>query len=209
MFVVGLTGGIGSGKSAVSRLFEQRNITVIDADQVAREVVEPGEPALSKIAQRFGDGILLADGNLDRKALRKIVFETPRQRDWLEQLLHPLIRDRILLKLEQSQPHSNAEYAILASPLLLETDQHLLVNHIVVVDVDEAIQISRTTARDTSDAEQIKAIIAAQIPRAERIAKADDLIDNSGTIDDLKPLVEQLHNKFLHQARQERESDHG
>lgn len=205
MFVVGLTGGIGSGKSAVSRLFEQQNITVIDADQVAREAVEPGEPALAKIAQRFGDGILLENGHLDRKALRKIVFETPRQRDWLEQLLHPLIRDRILLKLDQS----DSEYAILASPLLLETDQYLLVNHIVVVDVDEATQISRTTVRDTTDTAQVKAIIAAQIPRDERIAKADDLIDNSGTIDDLKPQVEQLHNKFLHQARQERESDYG
>ena len=205
MFVVGLTGGIGSGKSAVSRLFEQQNITVIDADQVAREAVEPGEPALAKIAQRFGDGILLENGHLDRKALRKIVFETPRQRDWLEQLLHPLIRDRILLKLDQS----DSEYAILASPLLLETDQHLLVNHIVVVDVDEATQISRTTVRDTTDTAQVKAIIAAQIPRDERIAKADDLIDNSGTIDDLKPQVEQLHTKFLPQARPEREAVYG
>ncbi|SER17894.1 dephospho-CoA kinase [Amphritea atlantica] len=205
MFVVGLTGGIGSGKSAVSQLFEQLAVDVIDADQVAREVVEPGEAALAKIAQRFGSDILLSDGNLDRKALRKIVFEAPRQRDWLEQLLHPLIRDRILLKLDNSK----AEYAILASPLLLETDQHLLVNHVVVIDVDEATQISRTTERDNTDAEQVEAIIAAQIPRDQRIAKADDLIDNSGTPDELKPLVEKLHTKFLQKARQERESDFG
>ncbi|WP_299200298.1 dephospho-CoA kinase [uncultured Amphritea sp.] len=203
MFVVGLTGGIGSGKSAVSRLFEQRAVTVIDADQVARDVVEPGEPALEKIARRFGSEILLTDGHLDRKALRKIVFETPKQRDWLEQLLHPLIRDRILLKLDQS----SSEYAILTSPLLLETDQHLLVNHVVVVDVDEATQISRTVARDSTDTEQVKAIIAAQINRDQRIAKADDLIDNSGTVDALKPRVEQLHKKFLEKAQQERESD--
>ncbi|WP_428036706.1 dephospho-CoA kinase [Amphritea sp.] len=205
MFVVGLTGGIGSGKSAVSKLFEQMAITVIDADQVAREVVEPGEPALDKITLRFGSEILLADGQLDRKALRKIVFETPAQRDWLEQLLHPLIRDRILLKLDQS----DSEYAILASPLLLETDQHLLVNHIVVVDVDEATQISRTVARDSTDTEQVKAIIAAQISRDQRIIKADDLIDNSGSVDALTPLVEQLHKKFLDKAKQERESDLG
>ncbi|MBN0987701.1 dephospho-CoA kinase [Amphritea pacifica] len=205
MFVVGLTGGIGSGKSAVSQLFEQLAVDVIDADQVAREVVEPGEPALAKIAQRFGSDILLSDGNLDRKALRKIVFEAPRQRDWLEQLLHPLIRERILLKLDSSK----ADYAILASPLLLETDQHLLVNHVVVIDVDEATQISRTIARDNTDAAQVKAIIAAQMPRCERTAKADDLIDNSGTVDELPPLVEKLHKKFLQKAQQERESDLG
>lgn len=205
MFVVGLTGGIGSGKSAVSRLFEQRAVTVIDADLVAREVVEPGEPALDKITGRFGQDILLTDGHLNRKALRKIVFATPKQRDWLEQLLHPLIRDRILLKLDQC----TSEYAILASPLLLETDQHLLVNHIVVVDVDEATQISRTLARDSTDIEQVRAIIAAQISRDQRTAKADDLIDNSGSIDALKPQVEQLHKKFLENAQQERESDRG
>jgi len=203
MFVVGLTGGIGSGKSAVSKLFEQRGVTVIDADQVAREVVEPGEPALDKIARRFGREILLTDGDLDRKALRKIVFETPAQRDWLEQLLHPLIRDRILLKLDQT----TSEYAILASPLLLETDQHLLVNQIVVVDVDEATQISRTVARDSTDSEQVRAIIAAQMSRDERIAKADELIDNSGAVDALTPRIEQLHKEFLRKAHQERESD--
>ncbi|MDO6562898.1 dephospho-CoA kinase [Amphritea sp. 1_MG-2023] len=205
MFVVGLTGGISSGKSAVSQLFEQLGVTVIDADQVAREVVEPGEVALTKIAQRFGAEICLADGNLDRKALRKIVFAEPRQRDWLEQLLHPLIRDRILLKLDQC----DSDYAMLASPLLLETDQHLLVNHIVVVDVDEATQISRTMARDNTDAAQVKAIIAAQMPHAERLTKADDRIDNSGSIADLQPQVEQLHLKFLYRAQQERELDLG
>ncbi|WP_417227535.1 dephospho-CoA kinase [Amphritea sp.] len=205
MFVVGLTGGISSGKSAVSHLFEQLAVTVIDADQVAREVVEPCEPALEKITRRFGPEIRLANGGLDRKALRKIVFSDPRQRDWLEQLLHPLIRDRILLKLDRC----DSDYAILASPLLLETDQHLLVNHIVVVDVDEATQISRTVARDNTDIAQVKAIIAAQMPHDERITKADDLIDNSGSFADLKPQIEQLHLKFLAQARQEQESDLG
>ncbi|MBU2965178.1 dephospho-CoA kinase [Amphritea sp. 2_MG-2023] len=205
MFVVGLTGGISSGKSAVSHLFEQLSVTVIDADQVAREVVEPGEPALEKITQRFGSEIRLANGGLDRKALRKIVFTDPRQRDWLEQLLHPLIRDRILLKLDQC----DSDYAILASPLLLETDQHLLVNHIVVVDVDEGTQISRTVARDNTDIAQVKAIIAAQMPHDERVTKAHDLIDNSGSLADLKPQIEQLHLKFLSQAQQEQESDLG
>lgn len=205
MFVVGLTGGIGSGKSAVSKQFEALGITVIDADQVAREVVEPGEPALARITDRFGADILLSNGCLDRTALRRIVFEQPKQRDWLEQLLHPLIRDRIMTKLESS----GSGYAVLASPLLLETDQHLLVNHIVVVDVSETLQISRTIARDSNDEQQVKAIIAAQMPRDERVAKADDLIDNSGSEEALKPLIEKLHKKFLKQAQQDWESNLG
>ncbi|GGK76827.1 dephospho-CoA kinase [Amphritea balenae] len=205
MFVVGLTGGIGSGKSAVSRLFEAFGVTVIDADQVAREVVEPGEQALDNIAQRFGSDILLSNGSLDRSALRKIVFEEPRQRDWLEDLLHPLIRTRIMLKLEQS----NSGYAMLASPLLLETDQHLLVNHILVVDVDVETQISRTVSRDSTDEVQVRAIIAAQMPREERVSKADDLIDNRGNEEQLKIVVEKLHREFMKKAQQDWENDIG
>ena len=205
MFVVGLTGGIGSGKSAVSRLFEAFGVTVIDADQVAREVVEPGEPALEDITQHFGNDILLSNGSLDRSALRKIVFEEPRQRDWLEDLLHPLIRTRIMLKLEQS----NSGYAILASPLLLETDQHLLVNHVLVVDVDVETQISRTVSRDSTDEIQVRAIIAAQMPREERVSKADDLIDNRGNEEQLKIVVEKLHREFMKKAQQDWENDIG
>lgn len=193
MFVVGLTGGIGSGKSAVSGRFEQLGITVVDADIVAREVVQPGEPALKSIAQQFGSAILLEDGNLNRATLRKIVFDQPEKRDWLEQLLHPLIRERILLQLTQAA----SAYAILASPLLLETDQHLLVDHTVVVDVDEATQISRTAMRDDTDSNQVKAIIAAQMPRGDKLARADSLIDNSGSEELLQPQIEALHNRFL------------
>ena len=125
MFVVGLTGGIGSGKTAVSQRFELLGISVVDADIVAREVVQPGEPALDKISHQFGEKILLSDGSLDRTALRKIVFDQPEQRDWLEQLLHPVIRERILEQLKLA----TSAYVILASPLLLETDQYLLVDH--------------------------------------------------------------------------------
>mgnify|MGYP000551330465 CR=1 FL=1 len=199
MFVVGLTGGIGSGKSAVTRLFESLGILVIDADQVAREVVEPGEPALDKIASRFGQDALLETGSLDRRYLREVVFAEPKQRNWLEQLLHPIIRDRIMLKLEQS----SSRYTILASPLLLETDQHLLVNHVIVVDATEAQQIERTIERDQSNTEQVKAIIAAQMSREERLSKANDIIDNSGTEADLMPLVEKLHKAFLKKAQQD------
>ncbi len=193
MFVVGLTGGIGSGKSAVSRRFEQLGVTVVDADIVAREVVQPGEPALKSITQQFGPTILLADGNLNRATLRKIVFDQPEKRDWLEQLLHPLIREQILLQLTQAA----SAYAILASPLLLETDQHLLVDHTVVVDVDEATQISRTAIRDNTDSKQVKAIIAAQMPREDKVTRADSLIDNSGSEELLQPQIEALHNRFL------------
>ncbi|BBB25520.1 dephospho-CoA kinase [Amphritea japonica] len=202
MFVAGLTGGIGSGKTAVSQRFELLGICVVDADIVAREVVQPGEPALDKIIQQFGEKILLNDGNLDRTALRKIVFDQPEQRDWLEQLLHPIIRERILQQLEQAI----SAYAILASPLLLETDQHLMVDHTVVVDVDEATQINRTTVRDDTDSTQVRAIIAAQMPRLERIERADSLIDNSGPEALLQPKVESLHHKLIELAQQKQES---
>lgn len=197
MFVVGLTGGIGSGKSAVSQRFERLGITVVDADIVAREVVQPGEPALKKIAQQFGSDILLADGNLNRSALRKIIFEQPELRDWLEQLLHPLIRESILLQLTQA----SSPYAILASPLLLETDQYLLVDQIIVVDVDEATQIRRTAVRDNTDTKQVEAIIAAQMPREERLARADSVIDNSGPEELLQPQIDRLHNSLLKLAQ--------
>lgn len=205
MFVVGLTGGIGSGKSAVSRRFEQIGISIIDADIVAREVVQPGEPALQEIAQKFGSDILLSDGNLNRATLRTIVFDQPELRDWLEQLLHPLIRERILLQLTQA----SSAYVILASPLLLETDQHLLVDHIVVVDVDEATQISRTATRDSTDTKQVEAIIAAQMPRAERVTRADSIIDNSGSETLLQPQIDALHRNFLTLVQQIQEPERG
>ena len=205
MFVVGLTGGIGSGKSAVSHQFEALGIRVVDADIVAREVVEPGEPALKQIAKRFGQNILLENGALDRAKLREIVFKTPKQRDWLEQLLHPLIRESIMDQLESA----DSSYAILSSPLLLETDQHLLVNHVLVVDVPVEIQIARTMARDTNTEEQVRAIIAAQMDRNERRSRADELIDNSGDENNLKAIVEALHNKLLKKAQEDWEQAHG
>ncbi|MEH6576781.1 MAG: dephospho-CoA kinase [Amphritea sp.] len=204
MFVVGLTGGIGSGKSAVSRCFEAIGITVIDADQVAREVVEPGEPALEKIMQRFGPDILLENGALNRAQLRQTVFAEPRQRDWLEQLLHPIIRERIMQKLETS----TSRYTVLASPLLLETDQHLLVNFITVVDAPEELQIQRTMARDNNSEEQVRAILSAQMDRNERLSKADAVIDNSDSKDSLQPTVDKLHSTLLKKAQQDWEDEH-
>lgn len=199
MFVVGITGGIGSGKSAVSDRLAEKNIPVIDADIVAREVVMPGKPALAAIVKRFGSDILLEDGSLNRARLRTIVFASEKERNWLEQLLHPQIRDSILEKLETL----SADYAVLSSPLLLETDQHLLVNHIVVVDTTEELQIARTTVRDNNSEEQVRAIIAAQMPREERLSKADTVLQNTGDRTELDATVATLHKKLLTLATQE------
>lgn len=195
MFVVGLTGGIGCGKSAVSAQLESYGRPVVDADVVARKVVEPGEPALVEIAAKFGQEVLTDTGTLDRAKLRQIVFADPAQRSWLEALLHPVIRQRILDKIESYR--GIHPFVILASPLLLETDQHLMTDYIVVVDLPESLQISRTCTRDNNDEEQVKRIIAAQIPRNERLAKADRIIDNSGDLPTLRKEIELLDKQLL------------
>ena len=195
MAVVGLTGGIGSGKSTVARLFGALGVHWVDADDVAREVVEPGTPALEKVAEHFGQEILLPDGGLDRAALRRIVFFAPEERAWLEGLLHPVIREELMRQLRPD--NYSLPYVLLVSPLLLETDQHELVDKIVVVDVPVEVQIQRTMARDTNDREQVERIIAAQMPREQRIRKADDVVDNNLATIDVERQVEQLHQTFL------------
>lgn len=195
MAVVGLTGGIGSGKSTVAQLFGELGVHWVDADDVAREVVEPGTPALEKIAEHFGQEILLPDGSLDRAALRRIVFDAPEERAWLEGLLHPVIREELM---RQMRPDNySLPYVLLVSPLLLETDQHELVDKIVVVDVPVDVQIKRTMARDTDDREQVERIIAAQMAREKRLQKADDVVDNNLAMMDVERQVEQLHQTFL------------
>lgn len=201
MFVVGLTGGIGSGKSAASAEFVALGRPVIDADIVAREVVEPGEPALEKITAKFGEDVLQADGSLNRKALREIVFEKPALREWLEQLLHPVIRTRIMEKIEQHQGLS--PYILLASPLLLETDQHKLVDHVIVIDLPESMQIERTMARDNNTEALVRRIMDAQLSRTERCAKADTLLDNSGTPAMLAQHIRLIDQKLLALAASE------
>lgn len=194
--VVGVTGGIGSGKTAVTRRFEALGITVVDADVAARVVVEPGRPALAEIARHFGDGILLADGTLDRAALRRRVFADEGERRWLEQLTHPLIGKEILDQIAAS----TSPYTILASPLLLDTSQHALADCVVVVDVPEAVQLERTMQRDSNDEDQVRRIMAAQMSRADRLGKADYVIDNSGALEDLDAQVEELHRELLRRA---------
>lgn len=186
--IIGLTGGIGSGKSFVAARFAELGIRVVDADAVAREVVAKGEPALARIREHFGEDIVLPTGELDRRALRGIIFADPAEKKWLENLLHPIIRLRIVEQLQAA----TSPYAILESPLLLETDQHLLVEKIILVDVDEATQIARASARDGSDVEQIKNIIASQMPRAKKLKKADFVIDNGGSREATERQVDEI-----------------
>jgi len=194
--VVGVTGGIGSGKSAVTERFEQHGIAVVDADLAARVVVDPGRAALDAIAAHFGAAILQGDGTLDRAALRAKVFADDAARRWLEQLTHPLIGQEILDQLAAA----SSAYTILSSPLLLETTQKSLVDCVVLVDVPVEVQVARTMARDDNDAAQVRRIIAAQMPREEKLALADIVIDNSGSLAELHDQVDELHKEFLQRA---------
>lgn len=198
--IIGVTGGIGSGKSAVTKRLEALGITVVDADLASRVIVEPDRPALAAIADHFGAEILAPDGTLDRAALRKKVFADEEQRRWLEQLTHPLIGEEIFSQLQASK----SAYTVLSSPLLLETSQKDLVDTVVVVDVPESVQLERTMARDNNDEAQIRRIMAAQIAREDRLALADIVIDNSGPLDALDSIVEKLHIELLETANKKR-----
>jgi len=195
MAVIGLTGGIGSGKSTVARLFGDLGVHWVDADDVAREVVEPGTPALAEIAKHFGEQILTPDGVLDRAQLRAIVFQETEERAWLEALLHPIIREELIRQLNPE--NYQLPYVLLVSPLLLETDQHELVDRIIVIDVPKDVQLERTMARDTNSREQVERIIAAQMSREDRLARADEVIDNDRPLDDVTRQVRELHERLL------------
>lgn len=172
--IIGLTGGIGSGKSCVAAFFKKLDICVVDADIVAREVVQKGQPALAKISAYFGADIL-CEGQLDRAKLRALIFADEQKKAWLNSLLHPLIRERMLAQLAQAQ----SDYVILEAPLLFENQLQDYCNKVVVVDVDEKLQIMRASSRDGSSPEQIKSIINSQINRQLRVQQADFVIDNS------------------------------
>ena len=196
-FIVGLTGGIGSGKSTVAEAFRQLGITTVDADRASRAVVEPGMPALKSIAEQFGSEIIQEDGSLDRAALRTIIFSDPAQKTWLESLLHPLIRQWIVEQLQKA----TSPYVILESPLLYETDQHQLVDTVLLVDLPVELQIERAGARDGNQSEQIKRIIAAQMPREEKLSRADWVFDNAQPLETVTTRVAALNNEFLSLAK--------
>lgn len=196
IFLVGLTGGIGSGKSAAANAFRELGTQVIDADRVAREVVEPGSRALINIAERYGKNILLENDSLDRTALRKIIFETPDERKWLESLTHPLIRQSMTAQLAAPMKEGESNYRILESPLLLETSQHEMVQRVCLVDASLENQIKRVIDRDNSDEAQVRAIIASQMSREEKLARVNDVIDNNGDLESLMLQVKKLHEHY-------------
>ncbi|MGE8415742.1 MAG: dephospho-CoA kinase [Pseudomonas sp.] len=192
-WILGLTGGIGSGKSAAAQHFIDLGIHVVDADHAARWVVEPGRPALEQIARHFGDGVLQADGQLDRAALRQLIFEDPQQRRWLETLLHPLIAEEIASHLARAQ----SPYAILVSPLLVESGQAQMTQRILVIDAPQQLQIERTLLRDQVSEQQVQAILQAQASREERLRHADDVLVNDRDRAWLHSEVERLHHFYL------------
>ncbi|WOH35814.1 dephospho-CoA kinase [Thalassotalea fonticola] len=192
--VIGLTGGIGSGKTTVADIFATYGIDIIDADIVAREVVEPGTPALAQIAEHFGAEFILNDGNLDRTKLRHRVFANEDDKHWLNALLHPLIRNAMA----QQCIAAKSPYCFLVAPLLIENGINKSVEKVLVIDVKPETQIARTVSRDNNTTEQVQKILNAQVSREERLSYADYVINNDDcSIEALKEQVELLHREFL------------
>ncbi|MFA5241937.1 MAG: dephospho-CoA kinase [Sulfuricella sp.] len=195
--VIGLTGGIGCGKSAVAELFAEQGISIVDTDQIARQLTAAGEPALAAIAYGFGAEFLLPDGELDRSRLRHLIFSSPEAKEKLEAILHPLIRDEVKRRLALTQ----SPYAMVAVPLLLETGAYRdIAQRILVVDCGEAQQVERVVARNGLDEAEVHAIMAHQLSRQERLRQADDIVDNHGTRPALSPQVKRLHLRYLELA---------
>jgi dephospho-CoA kinase len=201
-FIVGLTGGIASGKTTVANLFAEYGIDLVDADVIAREVVSIGSDGLKAITEHFGQAILLTDGSLDRAALRAQVFDNPEQRLWLNNLLHPMIRQRMLdqVQVSASASASASAYVIMIVPLLFENHLDSLVDTTLVVDIAPELQISRTMQRDGVSKQQIELILASQMTREQRLAQADNIIDNQGEYQMLRSQVSHLHQQYLQQA---------
>lgn len=191
--IIGLAGGIGSGKSTIAHCFNALGIQSIDADDVARLVVQPGSICLNEIHQRHGDAILLQDGSLNRKALRTIIFNQPEERVWLETLTHPAIRQEIHRQLAEI----TSPYGLLVHPLLFETHQNSLCKQVIAIDVPRDIQIERVILRDHIDKESALKILATQLKNDERIARADLVIENAGNIAEMNAKVLKLHKNIL------------
>lgn len=204
MYVVAITGGIGSGKTTIANRFAELGIEVVDADIIAREVVEPGTPALAAIADHFGQDVISSDGRLDRRRLRDHIFSDPAAKAWLNALLHPLIRSEMLRQCAIAE----SPYCLLVVPLLVENRLTSLADRVLVIDVDEETQIERTCRRDGVSRAQAEAILASQASRGERLAMADDVLDNqSGTSETIRERILALHQTYLafasQQARQQ------
>ncbi len=192
-FVVGLTGGIGSGKTTVANLFSRQGIEIIDADEISRTLVKTGSPVLEAIIKHFGSSITDAEGNLDRKQLRELVFADNAEKEWLENLLHPLVRQEI----QRQVAASSSQYVIIVVPLLLESENYSDVDRILVIDVTEDVQLERIKKRDGSSETLARSIMDAQMKRERRLESADDVISNNSGIDSLEKQVKNLHNQYL------------
>lgn len=199
MLVIGLTGGIGSGKTMATDHFSRLGITIVDADLASRIIVEPGKPALQEIVSHFGKDVLQADGSLNRARLREIVFADPAARKALERITHPRIGEEIARQLAAS----TSPYTILVSPLLFESSQHRFARRTVLIDVPEVLQRTRAASRDGVSAEQIDAIMAVQMSRKKRRELADDVIVNDGQPEHLYAAIEALHAQYLEMAREQ------
>jgi len=195
---IGLTGGIASGKSTVTQRFVELGVPVIDADVVSRAVVEPGTPGLAQVVGRFGPQVLDVNGRLDRKALRAVIFNDAASRQDLDAILHPLIR----AQMEQQVAAAQGPYVVMAIPLLIEGgNARQRVDRVLVIDADETLQIQRVQARDGCSPEQARAILASQASREARLAAADDVISNTGTVADLRQAVDRLHEQYLQHSK--------
>lgn len=192
-WILGLTGGIGSGKSAAAERFVELGVHLVDADQAARWVVEPGRPALASIVERFGPGVLLDDGQLNRPALRALIFADPEQRRWLEALLHPLIGQEIFSYLAKGE----SPYAVYVSPLLIESGQYAKTQRILVIDAPHELQMQRTLQRDGTNPAQVEAIFKAQLKREDRLRHADDVVVNDRDVLWLREQIDRLHHFYL------------
>ncbi len=197
---MGLTGGIGCGKSTVCRKFSGLGVPTIDTDALARDVAAPGTPGLRRVADAFGSEVLHADGSLDRHALRRAVFGDPEARRHLEAILHPLIHEQM----ERHIATLTAPYVVIAIPLLIEAGWQGAVDRILVVDCAESQQIRRTVQRDRLDEQEVRAIIAAQLNREARLAQADDVLHNDGTEAELEAQVGRLHVRYLEISARQR-----
>ena len=200
MLTIGLTGGIGSGKSEVARMFNQLGVPVIDADVIAHRLVQPGSEALTEVVEAFGEAMLTSDGKLDRARLADLVFNRPDMKQKLENIIHPRVRKQIMAYKDE---YHNEPYILVVIPLLLESGQRDLVDRVLIVNASESVRIQRIQARDGRSREQIRAIIQNQADDATRRAAADDSLDNNGSLDDLQQSVARLHQHYILLASQE------
>jgi dephospho-CoA kinase len=191
---IGLTGGIGSGKSSAAKIFQELGAAVIDTDEISHELTRAGGPALARISEQFGANYLAADGSMNRAAMRRLIFEDPAAKNKLEAILHPMIRSTVKTRIAQAR----APYVLIAVPLLLETGAYKdFINRVLVVDCDEALQVERTMRRSGLSVDEVRTIMAAQLPRQERLARADDVLRNDNDMAALRSQVAALHARYL------------